>query len=131
MRVLIMPKPSTRPVFLNLLRIHMPVTALASIAHRLAGLLLALLIPVALYLLDLSLRGQAGFDQASHWLRLNPVRLLLLIPIWALLHHLLAGLRYLLIDIGIGIELATARHSARLVTLGALLLAVLVYGILL
>ncbi len=124
-------KPIPRPVFLNFLRIHMPVTALASIAHRLAGLLLALLIPVVLYLLDLSLRGQAGFDQAIQWLRLDAVRLLLLIPIWSLLHHLLAGLRYLLIDIGFGVELDTARRSARLVTIGALLIAVLVYGTLL
>ncbi len=126
-----MPNPSRRPVFLKLSRIHMPVTALASIAHRLAGLLLALLIPVMLYLLDLSLRGQSGFDQAVQCLRLDTVRLLLLIPIWALAHHLLAGLRYLLIDIGIGIELDTARKSARLVSVGALLLAVLVYGSLL
>jgi succinate dehydrogenase / fumarate reductase, cytochrome b subunit len=126
-----MPKPSPRPVFLNLLRIHMPVTALASIAHRLAGLLLALLIPIVLYLLDLSLRGQDGFDQAIQWLRLDAVRLLLLIPIWALSHHLLAGLRYLLIDIGIGVELDTARHTARLVSIGALLLAVFAYGTLL
>lgn len=126
-----MTKPSQRPVFLNLLRIHMPVTALTSIAHRLAGLLLALLIPAMLYLLDLSLRGQAGFDQVIQWLRLDQVRLLLLIPIWALSHHLLAGLRYLLIDIGIGIKLDTARHSARLVSVGALLLTVLVYGMLL
>ncbi len=128
MRGYIMPKPSPQPVFLNILRIHLPVTALASIAHRLAGLMLALLIPVVLYLLDLSLQGQAGFDQAIHWLRLDPVRFLLLLPIWALAHHLLAGLRYLLIDIGIGNELATARNSARLVTVGALLIAVLVYG---
>lgn len=126
-----MPKPSQRPVFLNLLHIHMPMTVLVSIAHRLAGLLLALLIPVVLYLLDVSLRSQAGFDQAIHWLRLDQVRLLLIVPIWALLHHLLAGLRYLLIDIGIGIELATARYSARLVTFGALLLTVLVYGLVL
>ncbi len=126
-----MPKPSPRPVFLNLLRIRLPVTAQVSIAHGLAGLLLALLIPVALYLLNLSLRDQAGFDQAIHWLRHDQVRLLLIVPIWALLHHLLAGLRYLLIDIGIGVELCTARQSARLVTIGALLLAVLVYWTLL
>lgn len=123
-----MPKPSPRPVFLNPLRIHMPVTALVSIAHRLGGLLLALLIPAVLYLLDLSLRGQDGFDHAIQLLRLGSVRLLLLIPIWALSHHLLAGLRYLLIDIGIGAEIDMARHSARLVSIGALLLTVLVYG---
>lgn len=109
----------------------MPVTAWVSIAHRLTGLLLALLIPAMLYLLDLSLRDQVGFDAALHWLRLDPVRLLLFIPIWALSHHLLAGVRYLLIDIGIGIELGSARRSARLVGVGALLLAVLVYGVVL
>lgn len=126
-----MAKPNSRPVFLNLLRIHMPVTALASIAHRLSGLLLALLIPVALYLLDLSLRGQSGFEETIQYLRLGPVRLLFFVPVWALFHHLLAGLRYLLLDIGVGIELDRARHSARLVTLGGALLAVLVCGALL
>jgi succinate dehydrogenase / fumarate reductase cytochrome b subunit len=126
-----MPKPSSRPVFLDLLHIRLPATALASIAHRVAGLLLALLIPAMLYLFDLSLRGQAGFEQALQLLRLEPVKLLLIVPIWALAHHLLAGLRYLLIDSGIGIELAAARRSARLVSVVAPLLAVIAYGILL
>jgi len=126
-----MDKTRSRPVFLNPLRIHMPVTALASIAHRLAGLLLALLIPVLLYLLDLSLQGPSGFDLAIQWLRHDVVRILLMVPIWALLHHLLAGIRVLLIDIGIGIELSTARVTARLVNYGALLLAVLIYGVVL
>ncbi len=109
----------------------MPITALASIAHRLTGLLLVVLIPVMLYLFDLSLRGPAGFEQVTGWLQLEPARLLLLVPIWALTHHLLAGLRFLLIDIGIGIDLPAARNSAWLVSVGAPLLAILVYGTLL
>lgn len=126
-----MHKPRSRPVFLNLLLIHMPVTALVSIAHRLAGLLLALLIPVLLYLLQLSLQGPSGFEQAIEWLRNDWLRLLLIVPIWALLHHLLAGMRFLLIDMGVGIEQCAARASAKLVNIAALLLTVLVFGVVL
>jgi len=109
----------------------MPVTALVSIAHRLAGLLLALLIPVLLYLLQLSLQGPSGFEQAIAWLRNDWLRLLLIVPIWALLHHLLAGLRFLLIDLGIGVEQSAARATAKLVNIVALLLTVLVFGVML
>ena len=130
-RVLIMQKPRSRPVFLNLLRIHMPVTALVSIAHRLAGLLLALFIPVLLYLLQLSLQGPPGFEQVTVWMQNDLLRLSLIFPIWALLHHLLAGLRFLLIDAGIGVEKGAARTTAKLVNFGALLLAVLVFGVML
>ncbi len=126
-----MHKPRSRPVYLNPLRIHLPVTALVSIAHRLAGLLLALLIPILLYLLQLSLQGPSDFEQATRWLRQDWVHLLLIMPIWALLHHLLAGLRFLLIDAGVGVDQGAARTSAKLVSIGALLLTVVVFGVML
>ncbi|MDE2090071.1 MAG: succinate dehydrogenase, cytochrome b556 subunit, partial [Gammaproteobacteria bacterium] len=36
---------------------------------------------------------------------------------WALVHHLLAGLRFLLIDVDMGVQLRAARISAWLVNL--------------
>lgn len=121
-----MPNSPPRPVFLNLLRIHLPATALVSFAHRVAGVLLALLIPLLLYLLELSLRDAAGFAQARQILLGNVMRVVLIIVLWALLHHLLAGVRFLFIDMGIGLHKNTARQSAVVVAVSALLIALLI-----
>lgn len=120
-----MPHSASRPRFLNLLRIRMPVGAIASIAHRLSGILLFLCIPVAAFLLELSLRGPDGFERAAQLLGALPLRLVLLILAWSLAHHLLAGIRFLLIDLEIGVALPAARASALAVNLLAPLLALL------
>ena len=52
---------STRPVFLNLTQIRMPVGALTSIGHRITGMLLAAGVPVGVFLLDRSLQDEQGF----------------------------------------------------------------------
>ena len=44
-----------RPVYLNLLRIHLPVGGVVSILHRVTGVLLALLLPYSLWFLQQSL----------------------------------------------------------------------------
>lgn len=120
-----MPHTASRPRFLNLLRIHMPVGAITSFAHRVSGILLFLSIPLAAFLLELSLRGPEGFEQAARLLTSMPLRMLFLILAWALAHHLLAGIRYLLIDIEVGVDKGAARASALAVNLMAPLLALL------
>jgi succinate dehydrogenase / fumarate reductase cytochrome b subunit len=117
-----------RPRFLNLLQIRMPIGAVASIAHRISGVLLFLILPAAVFLLELSVRSPEGFDQARAILHAPLVQLLGLVLAWALLHHLLAGIRFLLLDLEIGIERKQARVSAWLVNLGAPLLLLLVLG---
>jgi succinate dehydrogenase / fumarate reductase cytochrome b subunit len=114
------------PVFLNLFRIRFPVGAVTSIAHRLSGLLLFLSFPVLVYWLDLSLRDPAGYARAVDWLQCGWVRLASVLIAWSLLHHLLAGLRVLLIDLGVGVERTAARRSAWAVN-GLALLLVLGY----
>ena len=54
------PVRSRRPVFLDLMRIQMPVGALTSIGHRISGVVLAASVPATVYLLGLSLRDEAG-----------------------------------------------------------------------
>jgi succinate dehydrogenase / fumarate reductase cytochrome b subunit len=117
------------PVFLNLFRIRFPVGAVTSIAHRVSGLLLFLSFPVLVYWLDLSLRGPAGFTAARAWLDCAWLRLASVVLVWSLLHHLLAGLRFLLIDIGIGVERRPARRSAWTVNALALLLVLAYIGL--
>lgn len=114
------------PVFLNLFRIRFPVGAVTSIAHRLSGLLLFLSFPLLVYWLDLSLRGPEGYTRALEWMHCGWVRLASILIVWSLSHHLLAGLRVLLIDLGLGVERTPARRSAWTVN-GLALLLVLGY----
>jgi succinate dehydrogenase / fumarate reductase cytochrome b subunit len=123
-----MPIQPSVPVFLNLFRIRFPVGAITSIAHRVSGLLLFLSFPVVVYWLDRSLRDPAGYQSAVEWLQCLWVRLASVLVVWSLLHHLLAGLRFLLLDIGIGLERTQARRSAWTVNVLALLLVLAYVG---
>ena len=99
-----MASTDNRPFFLNLLKIHLPVTGFVSILHRISGLLLFMAIPFSVYLLELSLQGKTGFAQAAEILQFPLVQLVLLILLWSIIHHLFAGIRFLLTDIDIGLE---------------------------
>jgi succinate dehydrogenase / fumarate reductase cytochrome b subunit len=122
-----MPAPIDGPKYLNLFQIQMPVGAVLSIAHRVSGAVLFLSLPLLVYLLDLSLQGPAGFDQAGRWLDSPPVQVLSLLLVWSLSHHLLAGIRHLMLDLHIGVEKAAARRTAWISNLTALAVT-LVYG---
>ncbi|MBS1185357.1 MAG: succinate dehydrogenase cytochrome b-556 subunit [Proteobacteria bacterium] len=114
-----------RPVFLNLLRIRLPVTGWVSILHRLSGALLFLAFPLGVWALSVSLSGEAGFrlmaDRAAHPL----ARLVLVLLLWAFAHHFLAGLRHLALDVHWGVGLRRARQSSVAVLLASGLLALL------
>jgi len=101
-----------RPVWLNLSPLNLPVPGLVSIFHRVSGLALFFGLIAFLYLLELSLASESGYAQAGELLR-NPIaKLLVIASIWALLHHLCAGIRHLLLDIDVGTSLHAARRSA-------------------
>lgn len=119
---------SRRPVFLNLLRIRQPVAAVVSILHRISGVLMVLLLPGLIYLLDLSLRSAEDFARALSLLDSDISRVAALILAWSFSHHILAGIRFMLIDFELGISRAAARRIAWLVHGGALLLTVLAAG---
>ncbi len=112
-----MPNVPRRPVFLNLLRIRLPVMGVVSILHRVSGAMLFLALPVSIWLLDTSLRDADGFRQVADQLG-GSLRFLLPFVVWALAHHTLAGVRVLLLDIDRGAELAAARGSALAVIAG-------------
>ncbi len=119
-----------RPFFLNLLKIHLPVTGFVSFLHRISGLLLFIAIPFSVYLFDLSLQGSSGFDDAANILAHPVMQLISLLLLWSLLHHLFAGIRFLLTDLDIGLAKAQAVRSAWTVfALEVIVLILIVAGI--
>ncbi len=124
-----MKKPSTRPlprpVFLNLLQIQMPVGAITSFLHRLSGVALAAGVPLLVALLWRSLASEAGFAQVVALLHQSAFQIIVVVLVWALAHHLLAGVRHMLSDINVGSTLHAARRSAWAVNIAGVLVALL------
>lgn len=120
-----------RPVFLDLTRIRMPIAALMSIMHRASGVLLFLAIPFVIYFFDLSLRSAQDYATVISTLDSQPGKLSVLLVVWALLHHLFAGIRYLLLDVRIGLTRDGARIGAWVVFGAEALAFVIIAGMLL
>ena len=120
---------NNRPKHLNLFKIHLPITGIASINHRLSGLILFLAIPVSLYLFQLSLTSDSGFTEMLAYLSSPVIKLALVLLLWSFVHHLLAGFRFLLIDQNIGISLATARKTAWFIVFAAVIVTLIVSGV--
>lgn len=123
-------RPLTQPFFLNLLQIQMPVGAITSILHRLTGVLLAVGVPIGMFLLWRSLHGETGFAQVMSLLHHRAFQVVWVVLVWALAHHVLAGVRHMLSDINIGSTLHSARRSAWTVNLTAVAIALLALAVL-
>jgi succinate dehydrogenase / fumarate reductase cytochrome b subunit len=120
-----------RPVFLNLARIRFPVGAVASIGHRISGVVLVCLLPFAVLALQRSLAGESEFTALAAALRSPLGRAFLVVVAWACAQHLFAGIRHLLSDVGIGASLHASRKSAFAVLMAgaAVALAALLAGL--
>jgi len=117
-----------RPVYLNLIKIRMPVMAVVSILHRASGVLWIVALPFLLYALDLSLRSPQSYQQVMSWLHQPLLSGLLILWLWLLLHHFFAGIRFLLLDMDVAISRTGARRAAWLVHLASVLSLVLLIG---
>lgn len=104
-----------RPVNLDIAAMRFPITAITSIIHRLTGVLLFVLIPFALYGLDRSLSSQDGFNAIKSFMT-NPI---MKIVMWfcfsGLFYHVIAGVRHMLMDIGVAEEKSSGKIGAWLV----------------
>ncbi|MGQ3888390.1 succinate dehydrogenase, cytochrome b556 subunit [Legionella sp. CNM-1927-20] len=114
-----------RPVNLDLTTIKFPPMAIASILHRISGLALFLLFPIILYYLDLSLASPTSFVTLQSILAGVVAKLILWAFGAALIYHLLAGIRHLVMDAGYGEHLSSGRKSAIFVIIAAIVLTLL------
>ena len=118
------PRPKYLSLAALLFEIRLPVAGWVSILHRISGLLLFLAVAWLLFMLDRSLASEAGFEAMRHYLDLLPVKLSLLVLIWAYCHHFCAGIRFLFLDLDRGVDLATARLTSWITLAASLALTV-------
>lgn len=117
-----------RPVFLDIPNIRLPIPGIVSILHRISGVLLFLSLPLLLCFLAGTLSREAAFETYRSIVSNPFVKLVLIGLLWAYLHHSFAGIRFLLLDAHKGLELQTARATAKLVFVSALV-STLVLGV--
>jgi succinate dehydrogenase / fumarate reductase, cytochrome b subunit len=116
-----------RPVYLDLLAIRQPLPAIISILHRISGAVLFLVgIPFALWGLQASLGSPEAYASFATALTHPVAKLVGIVLLWSYVHHLFAGVRHLLLDVHIGIDLAQARRSSAVVLVLALVVTLAV-----
>ncbi|AMG36621.1 MULTISPECIES: succinate dehydrogenase, cytochrome b556 subunit [Achromobacter] len=108
---------------------RLPLAGKLSILHRISGILLFLCLPLVIVPL---FAASVAAPQSFAWIAsiaANPiVKLVFLVLIWGYLHHFCAGIRYLLLDLHLGIDKLSAKKSAGVV-FGVSLALTLVFGL--
>lgn len=110
----------------NLFTIRYPLTAIISILHRLSGLFVFLLIPFFLWMLETVTQSQTGYDHVHAMLMKPGIKFILWLSLAAFGYHFVAGFRHLIMDIGFGERLATARWTAALTLIISIIWAILI-----
>jgi succinate dehydrogenase / fumarate reductase cytochrome b subunit len=124
------PRPQYRNISISqILSYRLPLAGKSSIMHRVSGALLFLCLPLVIVpLFALSVTSPESFAAMHAWVS-NPVcKLILLILIWAFLHHFCAGIRYLTIDLHLGYDKITAQKTAGVV-FGVSLALTVIFGL--
>lgn len=117
-----------RPVNLDLSTIKFPVTAIASITHRVTGVAIFLALPILLWMLDRSLASPESFADLKELMTSPLVKLVVWAILAVLLYHLVAGVRHLIMDAGVGETLEGGQRGAKLVFIISVVLILLVGG---
>ena len=115
----------SRPVNLDLTKFSFPFPALASITHRITGVLLFVAVGFALWLLDLSLQGEAGFRYVRDLMGTDAVKAGIWVGLAALSFHLCAGIKHLVLDFHVGDSLRGGRIASYLAAAASLVLMAL------
>jgi succinate dehydrogenase / fumarate reductase cytochrome b subunit len=107
----------TRPVHRNIhisqiVTYRLPPGGIVSILHRVSGAVMFLLLPFVLFLFDKSLTSEISFGTFKAITSNGFAKLVLLVLLWAYLHHFVAGIRHLFMDMHIGVDKDTGRQTA-------------------
>jgi len=114
-----------RPKNLNLLTIRFPLPAIVSILHRVSGVVLFLFIPMLLWVLDFSLASQDNFYSLRQSAATPLVKIMIWLCLSPFIYHFVAGIRHLLMDVNLGVELKSGRITSILTFIVTFILLVL------
>ena len=103
-----------RPVYIDLRKINLPVSALISITHRLSGMYVFFItLPLMLALIYFSTESEDSFNDLSLFLKDYKFILGLIVLRFCILwYHILSGVRHLIMDAHIGESLLASKYSA-------------------
>ena len=103
---------SKPPIFLNLLKIQLPIAGVSSILHRISAVgIFVLLLPFSIILV-LASNSEEGFSTVTYLLSLNSIKILLGLLITGLTYHYISGIRHLVMDFGYWQTLYAGKVSA-------------------
>lgn len=116
-----------RPVYLNLPRIRLPLPGIVSFLHRVTGAAMFLFgIPLLLAAVGWSLASPESFGELKAAFAHPLAKLVAIGFVWAYMHHFCAGIRHLLLDLHIGVDLDSARRSSAVVAVVAVAITVII-----
>ena len=113
-----------RPINLDITTIKFPLAAIASIFHRISGIGLFFGVGILLYFLQISLRSEVEFERVAILFDGLLMTSLLGLILLALIYHLIAGIKHLLLDLGVG----ESKQGAKTGTIIMWIMCVLVMG---
>lgn len=112
------------------IQIYRPMlTTMMSIAHRITGAALFFGTALLAWWLLAAATGPEAFATARWFMGSIPGLLILFGYTWALIHHMLGGIRHLIWDTGRGFDLPTVEILARATLGGSIALTVIVWVI--
>lgn len=122
------PSPSTRPkrpefrninAFTDLPSYRLPVAGIVSILHRVSGALMFVLMPFIIWMFDTSISSELSFARFTSAFGVGVgfvpgwfFKLVALAILWAFLHHLIAGMRHLWMDMRHAVSKEFGKSSA-------------------
>ncbi|MCV6614919.1 MAG: succinate dehydrogenase, cytochrome b556 subunit [Cellvibrionaceae bacterium] len=119
---------NNRPVNLDISTIKLPITAYVSILHRASGVALFAGVAILLWMLDKSLTSAAGFAELQETMSQPLVKLIVWLTLAGLVYHMIAGIRHLIMDTGIGEDLESGQKGAK-IAIGAIVVAIILAGV--
>ncbi len=120
-------KAASRPLSPHLTIFRPLITMVMSIVHRITGAALYVGMLFLAWWLLAAASGPGAFETANWFFGSFLGRLILFGFTWALIHHLLGGIRHLVWDSGAGFEPATARWFAWATLVGSVVLTLVVW----
>ena len=110
---------SIKPVYINLFKIQLPLSALLSISHRVSGILIFFLVlPVSAYILNLLLASQDSFSSFVDVFNSSIfLRTFVLFNILIFEYHVIAGIRHMLMDFKLVSETLSASNTSAITAL--------------